>query len=766
MAGRTESRPLPSLASLLAPRSPHAGRPRVLILVAPFVEVSCPPLGPSALAAACLERHIDCRVFYASLGFAAAIGHERYQRLLRAMTPLATEALFARHAFGSDMPDFVGALAHLGSLEISRDFYCGREAVSTEEYLECHAVVPAFLDYAVQTIVEAAPDVLGLSLLSEQNTASLAIAKRVKGVLSHIVTVAGGCNATHPMGNALREIAPFIDCVFSGYADQEFPRFCADLAARGSLPDCRSVICAPLDDLDALEMPDHTDYLAQLRVLQSAGLLPGHWPAGIPFESSRGCWWGERSRCAFCGLTGPSLPYRQKSVERMTREIDYLATGYGVDHLFAVDNVIPEGVEDALEKARQSHERLRFLYEVRSDLPLSRVDALVRAGVVLMQPGIESLSSSVLRRMRKGVTALQNLTFLREARSRQLSLMWNFLPGVPGETRTEYDEVLALLPLIEHFQPPITLLPVCLQRFSPYLTNPAEFGIADVRPLAGYGLIYPPHADLHNLAFYFDAEYESAFLTCPDLRRNMTDGIRRWARLWEDGRSRPRLARVPMDSGVRMIADTRSVAKQTFTALDAESSQLLSVLSQPLRPAAIPDRLKPSLAELLERHFVLFHEGHYLSLVTDPSIGMNLRRERKVAGRGVSPLARRRTAVLRSRRSAQDEFAHRRFHQWIHPGGPREEIRVPAAESARRQIHRRGHQVHVLEQHPDVLEDQRIGEGGVLPAEPLETGGHDDERVEVPRHPAGLVGIVEQPCRESRRRAEATKRMSEGVVVV
>jgi hypothetical protein len=140
------------------------------------------------------------------------------------------------------------------------------------------------------------------------------------------------------------------------------------------------------------------------------------------------------------------------------------------------------------------------MYEVRSDLSLARVDALVRAGVVQVQAGIESLSSAVLRRMRKVVTALQNLTFLREALSRQLSVKWNFLPGVPGETRKEYDEILAL-PLVEHFQPPMTILPGCLQRFSPCLTNPAQFRSAEVRPLAGYGLISPPHADLDDLAF-------------------------------------------------------------------------------------------------------------------------------------------------------------------------------------------------------------------------------------------------------------------------
>ena len=34
-------------------------------------------------------------------------------------------------------------------------------------------------------------------------------------------------------------------------------------------------------------------------------------------EGSRGCWWGEKHACAFCGLNGRVNVYREKSPEKL-----------------------------------------------------------------------------------------------------------------------------------------------------------------------------------------------------------------------------------------------------------------------------------------------------------------------------------------------------------------------------------------------------------------------------------------------------------------
>src|SRR2546427_13090875 len=60
------------------------------------------------------------------------------------------------------------------------------------------------------------------------------------------------------------------------------------------------------------------------------------------FETSRGCWWGERAHCTFCGLNGQTMAYRAMKPENAMRQFDWLfshapwATKY-----CCTDNIMP-----------------------------------------------------------------------------------------------------------------------------------------------------------------------------------------------------------------------------------------------------------------------------------------------------------------------------------------------------------------------------------------------------------------------------------------
>src|SRR5262249_12991438 len=55
------------------------------------------------------------------------------------------------------------------------------------------------------------------------------------------------------------------------------------------------------------------------------------------------------------------------------------------------------------------------------------------AGIQQIQPGIESLSSNVLRLMRKDVSAMQNIQLLRWCAEYEVEPSWNLIAGFPGE---------------------------------------------------------------------------------------------------------------------------------------------------------------------------------------------------------------------------------------------------------------------------------------------------------------------------------------------
>ena len=45
----------------------------------------------------------------------------------------------------------------------------------------------------------------------------------------------------------------------------------------------------------------------------------------LPVEMSRGCWWGEKKQCVFCGNNESMITYRSKSSNSIVDEINCLA---------------------------------------------------------------------------------------------------------------------------------------------------------------------------------------------------------------------------------------------------------------------------------------------------------------------------------------------------------------------------------------------------------------------------------------------------------
>ncbi len=48
----------------------------------------------------------------------------------------------------------------------------------------------------------------------------------------------------------------------------------------------------------------------------------------VPYETSRGCWWGQKKHCTFCGLNPLGMNYRAKSPERAVEIIDSSVVGW------------------------------------------------------------------------------------------------------------------------------------------------------------------------------------------------------------------------------------------------------------------------------------------------------------------------------------------------------------------------------------------------------------------------------------------------------
>ncbi|MFF1485924.1 RiPP maturation radical SAM C-methyltransferase [Streptomyces sp. NPDC058319] len=381
---------------------------------------------------------------------------------------------------------------------------------------ELHRVVPEFVDEIARRIVAHAPDVVGFTSTFQQNTAALAAARRVKQLAPHLVTVMGGANCDGAQGAAVHRNFPFVDHVVRGEGEAAFPQLLTALADGTDLADvpglchrgpggesvANPMATRPLPPA-AILPPDYSGYFERL-----ASSAARNWvEPKLVVEGARGCWWGEKHHCTFCGLNGSFMQFRSKSPDTFYEEIIDLARRHRVLDMYVVDNILDMGyLTTVLPRIIDSEYDLRLHIEIKANMRRAQLRTLADAGMIYVQPGIESLNHRVLDLMDKGVSGCQNVRMLRDGAETGLSVAWNYLHGFPGESAADYEPVIAQIPALEHLDPPVDLSArIAIERFSPYFERP-ELGFTGLRPEEHYRFTYDlPEDELYDLAYVFEA---------------------------------------------------------------------------------------------------------------------------------------------------------------------------------------------------------------------------------------------------------------------
>lgn len=337
---------------------------------------------------------------------------------------------------------------------------------------------------------------VGFSVCFNQLLASLYAARELKRLHPGLPVVLGGSSCVAEMGRSLLDAFPWVDYVVHGEGEEPLLALCRELAGRGNgLP--AQVLCREqaragaeipaglqLARLDRLPTPDYGDYFAELaRHFAGAAFVPE-----IPVEFSRGCWWG---RCAFCNLNLQWRGYRGKSADRMLEEVLSLAQRHGCLDFSFTDNVLPKGEAERFFAAIASEKKdLRFFAEVRVGQRGEALAAFRRGGLVRVQAGIEALSQSLLDRMVKGATVIENIALMKEAIALGIRLDGNLIIEFPGSTEAEATETLAALDFVLPFAP-LATASFFLGHGSGVAAAPARYGISGVLPHPGNRRLFP-----------------------------------------------------------------------------------------------------------------------------------------------------------------------------------------------------------------------------------------------------------------------------------
>ncbi|MEU1297043.1 RiPP maturation radical SAM C-methyltransferase [Streptomyces sp. NPDC005840] len=448
-----------------------------------------------------------------------------------------------------------------------------------------HVTAPDFVRHIAERIVELAPDVVGFTSTFQQNTAALAAAKHVKRLAPHIVTAMGGANCDGKQGESVHRNFPFVDHVVRGEGEVSFPALLTALDTGAPLADvpglcwrdadgtsvANTMSTRPLPPASILP-PDYAGYFERLAASRAR-----HWvEPKLVVEGARGCWWGEKHHCTFCGLNGSFMQFRSKSPTVFFDEIVELAARHRVLDMYVVDNILDMGyVRTVLPRIIDSGYDLRMHIEIKSNMRRGQLQTLADAGLIFVQPGIESLNSRVLTLMDKGVSGGQNVRMLRDAATVGLSVAWNYLHGFPGESAEDYDDVVAQLPALEHLNPPVGASSrIAIERFSPYFNDPG-LGFSELRPAEPYRLTYDlPEAEMFDLAYVFDVPPRGID---EETVRRLDEGITRWKRNYPGSR----LTHCDLEDRIVLVSSRRSFAWTRTELTDPLELALFRLLDQP-----------------------------------------------------------------------------------------------------------------------------------------------------------------------------------------
>ena len=474
---------------------------RVLLVSMPLSAPHYPSMGLSLLKPELEMLGVACELRYFSLAYIDALGADAHDCLTDPQYYMAHvgEWVFAAAAHGETAEDEFGFFT--GYFQKAYPEYHTPSRLMT--FLAARQEAASFIERCLEEIDGSAYGIVGFTSAFQQNMASLALARRLKARYPQLPIVFGGTNCQGEMGIELHRKYPFVDAVCLGEGDLVFPEFarrtlagedCAGMAGMAVRSAGEIVVPArmtvPVEDMDSLPYPDFSEFFAQHA---RSPIAAEYYPPAAVFETSRGCWWGAKHHCTFCGLNALTLAYRSKSQARAYDELVYLAKRYGND-LANADLILDQHYfEEFIPRLAEEGPEVTLYYEMKANLKPEQLVLLSRAGIKKIQPGLESLDSEILKLIDKGCSMLQNVQTLKLAAESGVYVEWLALHGLPGETAEQYRRIAALIPKLQALAAPERLHPRARRPLQPLFLSPRGLW-RDAR--AGTGL--PFHLSLRG----------------------------------------------------------------------------------------------------------------------------------------------------------------------------------------------------------------------------------------------------------------------------
>lgn len=296
---------------------------------------------------------------------------------------------------------------------------------------------------AAGVVAACAPQIVGLTVLTEKIDAARLISRLAKDTLPNITVVWGGPHPTVRPAECLG--FPEVDFVVRGEGDNTLVELTRAILAPGDVPSIPGVSrystnqklesgapSALQDDLDTLPRPDWDAILSDddWPAVQNGGRLDLMTGRGCPFQCQY---------CASAAMWGRRVRYH--SIDRVLSDIDELErlSGkrrvYFQDDSFTLHRSRVETFCDSLARQRRPTDWTCLTRADLMDVSLAR--RLKETGCRFVTFGVESASPRILEIVQKDITIEQTDQAMAACREAGLKYGAFYMVGLPDETESD-----------------------------------------------------------------------------------------------------------------------------------------------------------------------------------------------------------------------------------------------------------------------------------------------------------------------------------------
>jgi ribosomal peptide maturation radical SAM protein 1 len=559
------------------------------------------------------------------------MGHQFGWRMAETMAEvwpcLVGEWIWSKAAFGEDAN--IRDEEYFAAYENLFPTICENAGCTLEDIRRLRdEAAPRFIDFCVDSVDWARFGLVGFTVVFQQLVGSLALARALKQRFPQLPIIMGGASLEDDIAAEIMKGCPQIDYVHCGDAEISFPQMVERLYSGQTMEGLPGIMWrdsggtvhyagrAPnFLDMNQTPLPDFDEYF-------SARDASGYEQSDcvqellVPFEAARGCWWGEKNHCTFCGLNRSGMEFRAKDPEKVLEQLEALARRYGQFYFNAIDNIMaPEYVEKLFGRLAAVNSDICIHYEIRPNFSRTQLGKLRRSGLFSVQPGIESLSTNILKIMRKHSTGMRNVELIKWCTYYGINSLYNILCRFPGETEEDYRTQSEVAAMIVHFQPPYAIVKARADRGSPMYTDPNSQSVSGLVPAKCYQYIFPESFDLRRISYYFDHQMEDTVKD--DVYEELFGRVGAWQALWR-GPNHPYLKYRKSLSTI-MIFDGRKSQEQIFK-YHGQAAALYEYCAEARTPrdivACFGDGpwIDDQLKDFVDKNLMLHLDGRYLSL--------------------------------------------------------------------------------------------------------------------------------------------------------